>query len=156
MNNNDILRRLRFTFSFNDTQMIALFADGGLVASREQISNWLKKEDDPECKPIYDIDLAAFLNGLIIQKRGKKEGEVPKPEKSLNNNIIFRKLKIALNLKDEDILQILALADFNFSKHELSALFRKPEQEQFRVCKDQILRNFLMGLQLKFHAKPKD
>jgi uncharacterized protein YehS (DUF1456 family) len=61
-----------------------------------------------------------------------------------------------LNLKDEDILQILALADFNFSKHELSALFRKPEQEQFRVCKDQILRNFLMGLQLKFNAKPKD
>jgi uncharacterized protein YehS (DUF1456 family) len=98
---------------------------------------------------LYDIDLAAFLNGFITQKRGKKDGDIAKPEKSLNNNIILRKLKIALNLKDEDILDLLNLADFKFSRHELSALFRKPEQEQFRACKDQVLRNFLMGLQLK-------
>jgi uncharacterized protein YehS (DUF1456 family) len=153
MNNNDILRRLRYTFNLNDTKMMDLFAEGGLPANREQISDWLKKEDDPECKPIYDIDLAAFLNGFIILKRGKKDGETPKPEKSLNNNTILRKLKIALNLKDEDILAILELADFRFSRHELSALFRKPDHEQYRVCKDQMLRNFLMGLQLKFQPK---
>jgi uncharacterized protein YehS (DUF1456 family) len=153
MNNNDILRRLRYTFNLNDTKMMELFAEGGLPASREQISDWLKKDEDPDFKPIYDIDLAAFLNGFIIAKRGKKENITPKPEKSLNNNIILRKLKIALNLIDEDILAILELADFKFSRHELSALFRKPDQDQYRVCKDQILRNFLMGLQLKFHAK---
>jgi uncharacterized protein YehS (DUF1456 family) len=153
MNNNDILRRLRYTFNFNDTKMMDLFAKGGLAASREQISDWLKKEEDEDYKPIYDIDLAAFLNGFIIEKRGKKDDILPKPEKSLNNNIILRKLKIALNLIDEDILGILELADFKFSRHELSALFRKPDQDQYRVCKDQILRNFLMGLQLKFHAK---
>jgi uncharacterized protein YehS (DUF1456 family) len=133
--------------------MMDLFAEGGLPASREQISDWLKKDEDPDFKPIYDIDLAAFLNGFIIAKRGKKDNITPKPEKSLNNNIILRKLKIALNLIDEDILAILELADFKFSRHELSALFRKPDQDQYRVCKDQILRNFLMGLQLKFHAK---
>jgi uncharacterized protein YehS (DUF1456 family) len=153
MNNNDILRRLRYTFNLNDTKMMDLFAKGGLPASREQISDWLKKEEDEDYKPIYDIDLAAFLNGFIIEKRGKKDDILPKPEKSLNNNIILRKLKIALNLIDEDILGILELADFKFSRHELSALFRKPDQDQYRVCKDQILRNFLMGLQLKFHAK---
>jgi uncharacterized protein YehS (DUF1456 family) len=153
MNNNDILRRLRYTFNLNDTKMMELFAEGGLPASREQISDWLKKDEDPDFKPIYDIDLAAFLNGFIIAKRGKKDNITPKPEKSLNNNIILRKLKIALNLIDEDILAILELADFKFSRHELSALFRKPDQDQYRVCKDQILRNFLMGLQLKFHAK---
>ena len=112
---------------------------------------WLKKEEDEGFQAIYDKDLAAFLNGFIILKRGKREGELPNPEKSLNNNTIFRKLKIALSLKDEDILEILKLADFKFSKHELSALFRKPEQEQYRVCKDQVLRNFLTGLQVKFH-----
>ena len=133
--------------------MMDLFAKGWLPASREQISDWLKKEEDEDYKPIYDIDLAAFLNGFIIEKRGKKDDILPKPEKSLNNNIILRKLKIALNLIDEDILGILELADFKFSRHELSALFRKPDQDQYRVCKDQILRNFLMGLQLKFHAK---
>ncbi len=133
-----------------------LFALGGCVANRETISNWLKKEDDTDFVSIYDIDLAAFLNGLIIQKRGKKEGENPKPEKSLNNNIILRKLKIALQLKDDDILHILNLADFKFSRHELSALFRKPDQEQYRLCKDQVLRNFLMGLQLSYRKNNLD
>ena len=150
MQNNDILRRLRYTFQFTDTNMMELFALGGCPANRETISNWLKKDDDPDFVSIYDIDLVAFLNGLIIFKRGKREGEIPKPEKSLNNNVILRKLKIALNLKDEDLLNLLNLADFKFSRHELSALFRKPDQEQYRTCKDQVLRNFLMGLQLKF------
>jgi uncharacterized protein YehS (DUF1456 family) len=149
MQNNDILRRLRYTFQLTDTNVIELFAAGGIETNRETISNWLKKDDDPDFVSLYDIDLAAFLNGFITQKRGKKDGDIAKPEKSLNNNIILRKLKIALNLKDEDILDLLNLADFKFSRHELSALFRKPEQEQFRACKDQVLRNFLMGLQLK-------
>jgi uncharacterized protein YehS (DUF1456 family) len=156
MQNNDILRRLRYTFHLTDTNMMELFALGGCVANRETISNWLKKEDDSDFVSIYDIDLAAFLNGLIIQKRGKKEGENPKPEKSLNNNIILRKLKIALQLKDDDILHILNLADFKFSRHELSALFRKPDQEQYRLCKDQVLRNFLMGLQLSYRKNNLD
>lgn len=156
MQNNDILRRLRYTFQLSDTNVIELFAAGGLEADREAISNWLKKDDDPDFVSLYDIDLAAFLNGFITQKRGKKDGDNSKPEKSLNNNIILRKLKIALNLKDEDILDLLNLADFKFSRHELSALFRKPEQEQFRACKDQVLRNFLMGLQLKHRLNSKD
>lgn len=130
--------------------MMELFATGGYEATRAEISDWLKKEEDTDFKPLYDPMLAVFLNGFITKNRGKKEGEEPKPEKKLNNNIIFRKLKIALNLKDEDILAILALADFQFGKHELSAFFRKPEQDQYRPCKDQILRNFLHGLQLKY------
>jgi uncharacterized protein YehS (DUF1456 family) len=151
MNNNDILRRLRYAFHLNDINMLELFAEGGALIEKEQLKIWLKKEEDEGFEAIYDKDLAAFLNGFIILKRGKREGELPNPEKSLNNNTIFRKLKIALSLKDEDILEILKLADFKFSKHELSALFRKPEQEQYRVCKDQVLRNFLTGLQVKFH-----
>ena len=153
MNNNDILRRLRYTFDFNDPKMIELFASGGLEANRETVSNWLKKEDDEEVVEIYDVQLAAFLNGLINEKRGKREGEQPKPEKSLNNNMILRKLKIALNLKDDDMLEILLLADFRLSRHELSAFFRNPKQKQFRVCKDQVLRNFIHGLQLKYRPK---
>ncbi|MCK5739315.1 DUF1456 family protein, partial [bacterium] len=59
---------------------------------------------------------------------------------------------IALNLKAEDMLEILALAGFRMSKHELSAFFRKAGHKHFRVCKDQILRNFLKGAQLKYRA----
>ena len=153
MTHNDVLRSLRYTFNFNDSKMIALFELADFKVTREQISHWLKKDDDPEYREIGDRNLAVFLNGLIIEKRGKKEGPQPDPESRLNNNIIFRKLRIALNLKDNDILNILELAGRQISKHELSAFFRKPHQIQYRECQDQILRNFLRGLRLTYRDK---
>jgi uncharacterized protein YehS (DUF1456 family) len=155
VNSNDILRRIRYTFSFNDSKMIEIFGLAGHEVSRAQISNWLKKDDDPSFQDLDDYHLAIFLNGLIVEKRGRKEGAEPVAEKRLNNNIVFRKLKIALNLKDDEILEILKLADLRISKHELSAFFRKPGQEQYRQCKDQILRNFLHGMQIKYYLPDK-
>ncbi|MEI6349236.1 MAG: DUF1456 family protein [Bacteroidota bacterium] len=150
MNNNDILRRIRFTFDFTDSEMIELFALADFQATRSQISDWLKRDDDPAFRELSDNQLAIFLNGFINEKRGKKEGEQPIPENRLNNNIIFRKLKIALNLKDDDILDILELVDMPISKHELSAFFRNPNQSQYRLCNDQIFRKFLQGMQKKY------
>ena len=150
MTNNDVLRRVRYIFDFNDAKMLAVFAAADAKVSREQISSWLKKEEDPGFEKLSDMQLAIFLNGLINDKRGKKEGPQHEPEKRLTNNIIFMKLKIALNLKAEDVLDIMSLAEFRISKHELSAFFRKPDHKHFRECKDQILRNFLKGLQLKY------
>jgi len=156
MTNNDILRRIRYIFDLNDTKMVAIFDLADCKVTREQISDWLKKDDDPAYKACDDTQLAIFLNGLINHKRGKKDGPQPTPEKKLNNNIIFRKLKIALNLKNEDVLEILQLAELRISKHELSAFFRREDHKHYRVCKDQILRNFLKGVQLKYRpaAKP--
>jgi uncharacterized protein YehS (DUF1456 family) len=150
MTNNDILRSLRYTFDFSDDKMITLFGLGGKTVSRSEVSDWLKREDDPDYKGIYDKELAYFLNGLIIDRRGKREGEEPIAEKTLTNNMVLRKLKIALDMKDDEILEILASVNVNISKHELSAFFRKPTQSQYRLLKDQILRNFLRGLQIKF------
>jgi uncharacterized protein YehS (DUF1456 family) len=62
------------------------------------------------------------------------------------------KLKIALNLKADEVIDIMQAADFRMSKHELSAFFRKPEHKHYRECKDQILRHFLKGIQLKFRG----
>lgn len=150
MTNNDIIRRIRYIFDFNDDKMIALFSHAGYVTDRTEVSDWLKKDDDPAHKPINDKHLALFLNGLITEKRGKKEGPMPKPEKKLTNNLILRKLKIALNLRDDEMLAIFKLADMRLSKHELSAFFRKPGQRQYRLCKDQFLRNFIHGMQIKY------
>ena len=150
MNNNDIMRRIRYTFDFNDSKMINIFESADYQVTRAQISDWMKKDDDPAYQNLNDNHLSIFLNGLINTNRGKKEGDQPKPEKRLNNNIVFRKLKIALNLKDDDILEILELVDMKISKHELSAFFRNPNQDQYRLCKDQILRNFLLGMQIKY------
>jgi uncharacterized protein YehS (DUF1456 family) len=150
MTNNDILRRIRYVFDFSDSKMIAVFGLAECQVSRAEISDWLKKEDDPAYQKCSDTLLATFLNGLIVDKRGRKDGPLPEPEKRLTNNIILTKLKIALNMKAEDILEILGLAGVHISKHELSAFFRKPGHKHFRDCNDQILRNFLKGLQLKF------
>lgn len=152
MNNNDIIRKIRYIFDYNDSAMLKIFKQADKEVSIEELSNWLKRDEDENFVGIYDKDLASFLNGFINEKRGKKEGEQPKPEKTLNNNIILRKLKIALNLKDTDVIDIMDLAGISFSKHELSAFFRKPGQKQYRACKDQFLRNFLYGLELK-HRK---
>lgn len=150
MTNNDTLRRLRYAFSLSDSQMIAIFALADFKTNREQVSNWLKKDDDDAYVECEDVELAAFLNGFINEKRGKKDGPQIKPETRLTHNLVFKKLKIALNLKSEGILDILELADFNLSEHELSSFFRKPGNKHYRVCKDQIMRNFLKGVQIKY------
>lgn len=132
--------------------MMTTFESGGLKIDREEISSWLKKDDDADYKSCSDKALTTFLNGFINEKRGKREGEPPQPDKKLSNNVIFMKIKIALNLKAEDILALLELADFSLSKHELSAFFRRVDHKHFRQCKDQILRNFLNGLQIKYRS----
>jgi len=156
MTNNDILRRVRYIFNFNDDKMIALFGLADYEVTRAQISDWMKQEDDPAYNKLSDKQLAIYLNGLINDKRGKREGPQPVPEKDLSNNAVFMKLKIALNLQAEDILAIMDLSDFRMSKHELSAFFRKPGHKHYRECKDQILRVFLKGLQMKYRDDGSD
>lgn len=150
MTNNDILRRIRYTFDYSDSKMISLFALAGETVSREQISDWLKKDSHEDYKGLKDYLLATFLNGLINDKRGVKQGEPAPIEKELTNNIILRKLRIALNYVDDDMLTVMALADFRISKPELTAFFRRPGHKHYRICKDQILRNFLQGLQIRY------
>ncbi|MEI8656427.1 MULTISPECIES: DUF1456 family protein [Vibrio] len=147
MTNNDILRRVRYTFDLKDSVMAEIYSLADFNVTSEQVTSWLKKEEDESFVELSDTELAVFLNGFINFKRGKREGEQPKPEAKLSHNIVFQKLRIALNLKAEDIIEILQLVDFRLSKHELSAFFRKPENKHYRECKDQVLRNFLLGLQ---------
>ncbi|HIF9214696.1 TPA: DUF1456 family protein [Photobacterium damselae] len=154
MTNNDILRRIRYTFDFKDKAMVDIFAQAEVTVTEEQVVSWLKREDDSAYIKMSDSELASFLNGLINLKRGKREGEQPEPESRLTNNMVFQKLRIALNLKAEEILEVLELTNFRLSKHELSAFFRKPENKHYRECKDQILRNFLLGVQLQL--RPED
>lgn len=98
--------------------------------------------------------MCLFLDGLIIEKRGLRDGaEIPAPVSQLNNNLIFKKLRIALEMREEDIIETLALADFRMTSSELGALFRKPGHKHFKECGDQVLRNFLMGLSIKYRGK---
>ena len=149
MTNNDILRRIRYLFDFSDLKMITLFKLANYDVEKTDVSGWLKKDDDPLLIEITDKELAIFLNGLIIEKRGKREGPLPEPEDPLSNNMILRKLKIAMDLKTDDILDLFALIDKKISKHELSAFFRNSDHKSYRPFKDQYLRSFLNALQKK-------
>jgi uncharacterized protein YehS (DUF1456 family) len=152
MLNNDVMGRVRYIFDFDDSKMIDIFKLADLEVKRWQVRGWLSKEDAKLFKKCNDITLATFLNGLIIEKRGKRDGPQVKPETRLNNNMIFMKLKIAFSLRSDDILEILNLAGLRLSAPELSSFFRKPGHRQYRDCMDQVLRNFLNGLQLKLRG----
>ncbi len=147
------MRRLRYTFNFNDKQMVALFASADEIVTRQQISQWLKKDDDNDFIALSDTQLAIFLNGFINQKRGKKPGPQIQPEKRLTNNIILTKLKIALNLQAEALISLLNTVDFRISKPELSAFTRKVGHQHYRECKDQVLRNLLQAIDKQYHVE---
>lgn len=149
MIHNDVLRRIRYIFDYDDFQMMEIFANADHAVSRDQVCAWLKPEEDETYLEISDREMAIFLNGFINLKRGKREGDQPEPEEFLTNNMVLMKLRIALNLQSDDVLALLQDTGLKFSKHELTALFRKPGHKHYRKCEDQILRNVLKGLQTK-------
>ena len=154
MTYNDILSRLCHMFNYSDAEMVAVFAAADHEVAQEQVRRWLSKEGDPLYEKLGDMDLAVFLDGLIIHRRGRRPGPQPVPEKRLDNNLIAKKLKIALDLQGEDMIRLLSLVDFQLSNHELSAFFRKPGHKHFRELNDQILRYFLRGLQMEYRPSP--
>ena len=136
-------------FKFTDLKMIDIFKQCEYEVSISDVTLWLKKEEDPLQVEISDLELATFLNGFIIEKRGKREGPQPEAEVRLSNNMILRKMKIACDLKADDILDMCNAINKTIGKHELSAFFRKPDHRSYRPCMDQYLRNFFNALQLK-------
>lgn len=150
MDTNDVFRRLRYILGYNDFKMSEVFELADAPIKQATVTTWLKKDDDSDFVKMPDVMLATFLNGLINQKRGKKDGPQPAPEQEINNNIVFRKLRIAFDLQSDDILKLYELVDKSISPHELSAFFRKPTQSKYRECNDQYLRHFLTGMQAKY------
>jgi uncharacterized protein YehS (DUF1456 family) len=153
MDNNDILRRLRYILNLSDDAMMDIYAKGGERVSRAEISDWLKKEEDEAFDVVIDENLATFLNGVIVNYRGKIDGQTPPAETALDNNIILRKLKIAFNFKAEEIVYLLKMGGQNVSTTELSAFFRNPSHNKYKELNDQYLRNFLNGFQKQRDAQ---
>ena len=80
MTNNDFLRRLRYALNIKDNVMVQIFKKGNVVLTREDVIDYLKKDIDEGFKKLNNNDLIAFLDGLIIQKRGKREDGTPIPQ----------------------------------------------------------------------------
>lgn len=150
MTNNDLLRRLRYALSLNGETIAEIFALAGVKISPIEVLKLLKKEEEPGFVICEEKQMIGFLDGLIISRRGEFSGVARQTEETLNNNMILRKLRIALELNDEDMLGILQDAGVVISKSELSALFRAKGHRNYKTCGDQLLRNFVRGLTLGY------
>ncbi|GAA0917070.1 DUF1456 family protein [Luteibacter anthropi] len=153
MQNNDTLRSIRYMLDLGDVHVVDILALGGYKATREDVESWLKKEEEPGFVAMPDLVMAHFLDGLIVHRRGRDESQPARPvEPRVNNNVVLKKLRVAFELKEDDILAIMAAAGFRASKGEVNALFRQPKHSNFRLCGDQFLRNFLKGMTLKLRG----
>lgn len=164
MNHNDRLTRLRYGLDIKDDDMVEIFAMGGVSLSKENVQALLKKQvsetteaPDVRAENVYEIacsdeQFERFLNGLIISQRGAKDAQEPVLE--LNhanaNNLMLKKIKIALTLTSDDIHDILSEAGLEISNSELSAVLRREGHRNYKPCGDRYIRNFLKGLALRY------
>jgi uncharacterized protein YehS (DUF1456 family) len=150
MINNDVLRSLRYTLDVSDAQLAEIIQGGGQAIAEAQVSAMLKKDGDDGYVECDDKTMAHFLDGLVYYRRGKDESRPAPPiELPMTNNIVLKKLRVAFELKEDDMHAIMQSVDCPVSKPEMSALFRKFGHSNYRPCGDQFLRNFLKGLTLR-------
>jgi uncharacterized protein YehS (DUF1456 family) len=148
--NNDVLRSVRYMLDISDTKVVDIIKLGGFDVTKAQVMAFMMKDEEEGFEPCSDEVMAHFLDGLVFFKRGKDESRPQLAiELPITNNIVLKKLRVAFELKEDDMHEILKAAEFPVSKPELSALFRKAGHNNYRPCGDQLLRNFLRGLTLR-------
>lgn len=155
MISNDVLRSIRYMLDLSDGKVaeIIKLSDPDFPIETADVPALLKKEDEDGFVACSDRMLAHFLDGLVFYYRGRDESLPRRPvEKRITNNVVLKKLRVAFELKDVDMHQIFEAAGFPITKPELTALFRQADHKHFRLCGDQILRNFLKGLTLRFRS----
>jgi uncharacterized protein YehS (DUF1456 family) len=155
--NNDVLRSVRYILAVNDARIVEIIkmSDFQEVSEADVIS-FLKKDDEAGFQECSDKIMAHFLDGLVIYKRGKDESRPTPPiELPMTNNIILKKLRVAFELQEGDMYDVMETAGIRVSKPELSALFRKYGHKNYRPCGDQFLRNFLKGLTICIQGETK-
>ena len=165
MDNNDILIRLRYAMEIKNKDMAEIFKLGGMDVTVPEVIKILTKSDEYDAESDDQMKcnnsmLDSFLNGFIIFKRGKqdpKPNQSDKPEPSIKksanvNNLLLKKVKIALALTTEDMQDIFENAGITVTKGELGALLRKEGHKNYKECGDKYARNFLKGLAVKYRG----
>lgn len=160
MNNNDIIIRLRYALNIKNEDMLKIFKFGGVIIDEEQLHILLVKQDEG-LKRDEKVDikqLESFMNGLIISQRGQKFGPDLKPvaptfdmlkEEDINN-VIMKKLKIAMSYTSDDYISFLKTAGVTISNNELSAVLRRPDHRNYKPAGDRYLRNILKGMAMEY------
>ena len=161
MTNNDILIRLRYALDIKNIDMIEMFKLGGAHVTKDELMNMLIKVKDDEEAPENFIKvnnklLEQFLNGFVTYKRGPQKdenGNVKPPMEATGkenaNNMLLKKVKIALGLTSDDLVDLLYEGGVTVSKGEMGAILRNPTHKNYKVCGDRFARCFIKGLTYK-------
>lgn len=172
MNNNDKLVRLRYALDIKDDDLVKIFDLGGMSLTKAEITQFLTRVPNPVTEEekypenLYEVildnrTLETFYNGLITFKRGKrplKPGEVEKPAPLImthqnGNNVMLKKLKIALALTSGDMVAIIGKTGLKVTESELGAILRKEGHRNYQMCGDNFARNFIKGLGLTYRKE---
>ena len=147
------MRSVRYALEIKNKDVLQMIQSGGIELTIFNVVNLLKDETEESYLGCNSKTLHAFLDGLILQRRGPSDGPTKKfPTSKIDNNTILRKLRIAFEMRDTDLIATVEKAGLRISKSEVSALFRAPSQKHFKKCGDQFLRNFLKGLTIRFRV----
>lgn len=170
MDNNELIKELSYTMRIEEEDMVKIFKLGHVDVTSEDVSSMLMKPAETDILDVYEEEdsdaymtctnqmLESFLNGFITFKRGPREtkpGQPDKPKLAISNrksvnNVVLKKLKIALSLSSEDMLNILQIGGVSVSKYDLSAMFRKQGHKHYKACSDYYMKGFLKGLAKKY------
>ncbi|MDE5051601.1 DUF1456 family protein [Niallia taxi] len=161
----DMVIRLRYALEIKNKEMVEIFKLGGVDVTVPEVIEILTKSDDEEEENDDKLQCTtsmfdSFLNGLIIYKRGVQEPKpgMPNPPAQSSpkrehiNNLLLKRVKIALSLTTDDMLDIFENAGLTVTKGELGALLRKEGHKNYKECGDKFARNFLKGLAVKYRG----
>lgn len=149
MRTNTILTHLSQSLALDIPELQRLFANVGVDLTDEELTHILSASPAAEAMPEYL--LIKFLNELIDSLRGKREGAEPEEVSvtaKISNNDVLKKLRIALNLQEQQVREAFKLVTIELTKSDLSALFRKAGHPQYHACDDELLIDFITGLGL--------
>lgn len=147
MTPNDTLHRIRTALSLSSEEMSTIYALENHPLPPEHVEAITARLGSPGARECTYEELGIFLDGLIRHKRGTITNPPPEDaEIVLDNNLILKKLRIALSLKDPEILIVFGLAEREISISQIKDLFRNPAHLKYRPCPDAVLNDFLIGL----------
>lgn len=146
-----MINRLRFILDVDDQVLSECFSLGGCQVTPDEVLAFFKPEEHESYRICSEEYFTRFLDGLIIYRRGPSKNGARNPV-ALTNNMILKKVRIALELESRDLDNAFMLADCELSPHEISALFRKPGTKHFTECSDHVLERFFSGLSLYFRS----
>lgn len=147
MTHNDVLRSVRYLLNVGEVTLVDIVGLGGGEVSRAEMAGFLRKEEEEGYHECGHQMMAHFLDGLVRYKRGHDKSRPPQPiEVPVTNNVVLKRLRVAFELKDNDIIRLIEKGGLRVSKTEVSAFCRRPEHRNYRDCGDQFLRNLLKGL----------